>query len=285
VRRTLTALSIVLACVLPAAALTSWWAYSLATDTGRFTDAARPLATDDAVQREVVDELVAVAAARLQGVPEVALVPGGAPAVRTQIRGVAETLVRSDTFRSAWLSVQRTAHARLAARITGDVSAPLTLDLAPIAEALRARVARSPTLAPVASAIVDPKPVVLLTRDEVRRARDVTSAVRIVRGIAIPAAVLALIGVVLTAGRLGAGLLRAGVCLGVATLLMVGADELARSSISSSGATGDLRLAVYGVLTEPLHSWIVGGAIAAVVLAVAGAAVLALTRPRRAPAW
>ena len=130
VRRTLVVLCFALACVLPAVALGTWWAYGLATDTQRFTHVAAPLASDDAVQAQVVDELVRVAGARVQGVPDPA-------AARAQIRAVAETLVETDAYRSAWRSVQRTAHARLAARLTGDVTAPLTLDLAPVAEALR----------------------------------------------------------------------------------------------------------------------------------------------------
>jgi hypothetical protein len=285
VRRTCAALSIVLACVLPAVALTTWWAYGQATDTARFTATARPLATDDAVQRQVVDELVAVADARLAGVAAVARLPGGQSAVRTRIRDVAEALVRTQAYRDAWLAVQRTAHARLAARLTGDVTAPLTLDLAPIAAALRARVERSAALRPVADAIVDPAPVVLADRAEVRRARQATDTVRIVRGIAIPGAVVALIGVLLTAPRLGQGLLRAGLCVGVSTLLVVAGGALTRGAISSSGDAGALRLAVYDVMTEPLHGWVVGGVVAAVVLVIAGAALELARRPRSGRAW
>jgi hypothetical protein len=283
VRRTLAALSIVLACLLPAAALASWWAYAQATDTDVFDRTAKPLATDDAVQREVVDELVAVASARLDGVPEVGLVPGGAATVRRQLRSAAEALVRTPAYKTAWRSVQRTAHARLAARLNGDVTAPLTLDLAPVADALRTQVAAVPALAPAAASITDPDPIVLLDHSEVRSAQHATDAVRIMRGIAIPGAVLALLGVVLTAGGVGVGLLRAGVCLGVSTLLLVGADGLARNSISASGDAGDLRRAVYDIFTQPLHAWVLGGAIAAVALVVAGGAVALLSRPRPAP--
>jgi hypothetical protein len=260
-----------LACVLPAVALGTWWAYGLATDTQRFTHVAAPLASDDAVQAQVVDELVRVAGARVQGVPDPA-------AARAQIRAVAETLVETDAYRSAWRSVQRTAHARLAARLTGDVSAPLTLDLAPVAEALRARVRRTASLAPVADAIADPRPVVLLDKAEVQRAREATDTVRIVRGIAIPGAVLALLGVLLTAGTVARGLVRAGLAVGIATLLVVLGDALARSSVASSGQTGKLRLAVYDVLTDGIHNWVVGGVIAAVALVAVGAAVSALSR-------
>src|SRR3954469_13364460 len=102
VRRTFAALSIALACLLPAVALTTWWAYAQATDTARFARTAAPLATDDAVQRQVVDELVAVAGARLEGVPEVAALPGGARAARARVRDVAEALVRTQAYRGAW---------------------------------------------------------------------------------------------------------------------------------------------------------------------------------------
>jgi hypothetical protein len=260
VRRTLSALCLVLACVAPAAALTTWWAYGQATDTARFSDTARPLASDATVQREVVDELV-----RRTG-------------ASARLRPVAQALMRTPQYRSAWLALQRSAHARLAVRLTGDVRTPLTLDLAPVAALLRARVAAA-GLGAAADRIPDPAPVVLLDRAEVRRAHDATNAVRIVRGIAIPLAVLALLGVVLTAPRLGGGLVRAGLCLGVSTLLTVGAGALAREQID-----GALRRAIYDALTEPLHDWVIGGIVAAVAFVLAGAAVTALSGPRRAPA-
>jgi hypothetical protein len=260
VRRTLAVICLVLACVTPAAALSAWWAYGQATDTARFMETARPLATDATVQNAVVDELV-----RRTGAP-------------ARLRPAAEALVRTKAYRESWLAIQRSAHARLAVRLTGDVRGPLTLDLAPVAAILRARVAAA-GLAPVADAIADPAPVVLLDRAEVRRAHEATNIVRIVRGIAIPLSVLALLGVVLTAPRLGGGLVRAGLCLGVSTLLLVGGKALARDAIS-----GALRRAVYDVLTEPLGGWALGGAAAAVALVLVGVVVGAVSRPRRAPA-
>jgi hypothetical protein len=257
-RRTLAAICLVLACVAPAAALSAWWVYGQATDTARFTQTARPLATDATVQRAVVDELV-----RRTGAP-------------ARLRPVAEALVRTEAYRASWLTIQRAAHARLAVRLTGDVRTPLRLDLAPVATILRERVAAA-GLAPVARAITDPTPVVLLNRAEVRRAHEAIEIVRIVRGIAIPLAVLALLGVVLTARRPGTGLVRAGLCLGVSTLLLVIGDAVARGAVS-----GALRRAIYDVMTEPLGAWVAGGAVAAVALVLAGAALNAVSRPARA---
>jgi len=273
VRRALAAVCVVLACVVPAVALLSWWGYGQATDTARFTKTAAPLASDATVQHEVADQLVRTADARLGALPV------GADAARARVRTLADAVVRTRAYRSAWRGIQRSAHARLAARLTGDVTAPLTLDLAPVADVLRARVSAA-GLAPVAAAIADPTQVVLLDRAEVRRAHDATNTVRIVRGIAVPLAVLALLGVLLSAPRAASGLVRAGLCVGVATLLVVVAGVVVRSALA-----GPLRRAVYDVLTRPLHGWVIGGVAAAVVLVLAGAALGALTRGRRAPAW
>ena len=277
-RRVLAIVCLIGACVLPAVAVASWWAYENATDTARFMDTARPLASNETVQREVVDELVAVAGTQLARAP---LTGAQRAAARGGIRSLASSLVRTDAYQRSWLAIQRTAHARLAARLTGDVTAPLTLDLAPIAAVLQRRV-RAAGRAAVADAIVDPAPVVLLDRDEVRRAHDAVDRIRIVRGIAIPGAALALLGVLLTAGGLARGLVRAGLCVGVSTLLFLGGGALIRGAISSSGDAGRLRLAVYDVLTDPLGGWVVGGVIAAVALVAAGAAASAFTaRPAR----
>ncbi len=278
-RRALAIACVVLACALPAAAVASWWAYGNATDTDRFMDTAAPLASDSTVQDAVVDELVAVAGARL----EAAGVPGGASAARARVRSVAERLVGTDAYKSSWLRIQRTAHGKLANRLTGDVPSALTLDLAPLADVLRARV-RAAGLGVVADAIADPAPVVVLERSEVRDAHQAAGRVRIVRAVAIPGAVLALLGVLLTAGGLARGLVRAGLCLGVSALVLLGGLALGRGALDDAGADGRLRVAVWDVLTDPLHYWILGGAIAAVALVALGAAASAFTRPPARPA-
>jgi hypothetical protein len=278
-RRALAVVCAVLACLLPAAAVGSWWAYANATDTDRFMRTATPLASDATVQDAVIDELLAVASARL----EAAGVPGGTDAARARVRAVARRLVTTDAYKNAWLRIQRTAHGKLANRLTGDVSSALTLDLAPMADALRARV-RAAGLGAVADAIVDPAPIVILDRSEVRDAHDAVDRVRVVRGIAIPGAVLALLGVALTAGGLARGLVRAGLCVGVSTALLLGALALGRATLDDAGGDGALRVAVWDVLTDPLHNWVVGGAIGAVALVALGAAASAFTRPPARPA-
>lgn len=270
---------IVFACVLPAAAVGTWWAYGNATDTDRFMKTATPLASDATVQDAVADELVDVASARLAS----AGVPGDTAAYRARIREAARGLVSTDAYRSTWLRIQRVAHGKLANRLNGDVASPLTLDLAPMAGVLRTRV-RAAGLGVVADAIGDPPPVVILDRAEVRDAHDAVDRVRIVRGIAIPGAVLALLGVLLTAGGLARGLVRVGVCVGVSALLMLGTLAIGRGALDDAGGDGALRVAVWDVLVDPLHDWIVGGGVVAVALVALGAAVSAFTRPPARPA-
>jgi hypothetical protein len=229
-----------------------------------------------AVQKAVADELVAVADARLAD----AGLPGGTGAYRARIRQLADRLVASSAYRATWLRIQRTAHSKLATRLTGDVAAPLTLDLAPLADDLRERV-RAAGLGVVADAIADPEPVVLLDQRQVSDAHDLVNNVRIARGIAIPGAILALIGVLLTAASLPGGLIRAGLCLGVSTLLLIGTLAVGRGALDDAGGDGKLRVAVWDVLTDPLHNWVVGGVIGAVALVALGTAASAFT-PRRA---
>lgn len=258
-RRTAAVVLVLLAAVLPAVAVASWWAYGEATDTTRFTATAEPLATDPTVQREVTDQLVAAV--------------GADAATAAQIRAIAQRLVATPEYRQAWRATLRGVHGRLSARLDGDVAAPLTLDLGRLAAVLRRRVVAAGLPAGLAQAIADPGAIVLADRAEVRRAHDATQAVRVVRGIAIPAAVLALVGVLLTAPRLSSGLLRAAGCLACSAGLLLAARALGGDRVDAG-----VPHAVYDVVTRPLGAWITGGFAAAVALALAGAGLAAARR-------
>jgi hypothetical protein len=276
VRRTLTAVLLLLAATLPAVAAASWWAYAEATDTQRFLETADPLTTDPAVRRAVTDELVAVADAQLGALP--LPVPGGTAALRARVRSIADTLASTAAYRQAWRAVLRTTHARFVARVKGGVVAPLTLDLAPVATVLRERVRAAGLPAAVGDAIRDPRPVVLADRSEVRRARDAVEAVRIVRAVAIPAAVLSLLLVLLTAPSSVSGLLRVAACLAISTILLVAAWLVARNAVASGSSSRDLSVAVYEVVTRPLRKWVLGGAAGALALTLTGGTLSATRR-------
>ena len=136
----------------------------------------------------------------------------------------------------------------------------------------------------MADAVADPEPVVLLDRgQDVADAHRAVDHVRIARGIAIPGAVLALIGVLLTACVAAA---RADSRRPLASASRRSCwwcrSALGRTrGWTTRGASGTLRVAVWNVLTDPLHGWgVVAGAIAAVALVALGAAASAFTRPR-----
>src|SRR4051794_531528 len=261
VRRTAAAIFILLAAVLPAVAVASWWGYGEATDTDRFMSTAAPLATDATVQRQVADELVAA-------------VGGSDPAVAAQARTLVAQVAGTPAYRAAWRATQRSVHARMATRLQGDVDAPLTLDLGRLAAVLRARLAATgrPELA---QAIGEPGSITIVDRADVRRAHDAVQATRVIRAFAIPGAVLALIGVLLTAPSAAAGLLRAGGCLLVSAALLLGARALGHEAATADSVTA----AVYDVLTRPLTAWIVGGAAAGALAVLAGGLAAAARRP------
>jgi hypothetical protein len=254
-RRPLAAVLVVLAAVLPAAAVASWWAYGEATDTTRFTQTAKPLATDTTVQDAVVDRLVDAAPA----------------AVQSQVRAVADAAVGTSAYRSSWRAIQRTTHARLVSRLTGDVDEPLTLDLARAATVLRSR-ATGAGLPAEAVAIPDPRPVTIADGDQLDQARRATDTVRVVRAFALPLAIVALLGVLLTAPSLASGLLRLAGCLATSTVLLVAGWAVTHGVLDGHGSDGAVASAVFDVLARPLRAWAIGGAAAAAALGLAGGA-------------
>jgi hypothetical protein len=251
--------------VLPAVAALTTWAHAEATDTSRFADHAQELADDHAVQQAVTDELVAVADQRLAGVA----VPGGPDALHARVRAIADQVVAAPAYRQALRTDLRSVHARLQARLTGDVHSPLLFDLVPVAAPLR-DVLRAEGLPEVADAIGQPGEVVVATRAEVRHAHHGYEAVRAGRAIAIPGAVLALLGVIVTARRRRTGLLRAALCLVAAIGLGWIAAGIIRDALDD-----DVAVAVFDVLRRPLRWWAAGGAVLAAALTTGWAALAA----------
>ena len=262
-RRSAATVFLILAALLPAAAVASWWAYGQATDTARFDRTARPLAANRTVQDAVVDQLVDAVPAPIQ----------------SQVRTLARRATETAAYRAAWRRIQRTAHSGLAARLTGDSDDELTLDLAPAASVLRAR-ATAAGLGPVAAAIRDPTPVTIADPAQIAQARHATDAVKVIRAFSLPLAVLALLGVLLTAPGAGAALLRVAGCLAVSTLLLLAGWAITRSVLSGRGAEGHVAAAVFDVLVRPLRVWAIGGA----VLSIDAAAAASLPEPSENPA-
>jgi hypothetical protein len=134
VRRALSAVLIVLACLLaPCGTLAGWAVYALA-DTGRYVAAMAPLAGDPDVREAVADTL------GTGFVDEVAAGPVNGT-VRLFVRDAARSFTRTEAFREGWDAANRTVHGAVlhALRDDGAAGRAVTVDLAPVTERVRER--------------------------------------------------------------------------------------------------------------------------------------------------
>ncbi|WP_345582032.1 hypothetical protein [Streptomyces prasinosporus] len=136
-RDALSAALVALACLLaPCGAIAAWAAFGLA-DTGRYVSTVAPLAADpdvrDAVADAVGDEVVRALD------PEAAAGPALGPFVRDAVRSFTGT----EAFRTAWEAGNRAVHDAVLRALRDDTAAPgpVTVDLAPVAARVRARLA------------------------------------------------------------------------------------------------------------------------------------------------
>ncbi|MEV5454402.1 hypothetical protein [Streptomyces sp. NPDC052535] len=138
-RGALSAASIALACLLaPCATLAGWALYALA-DTGRYVAAVAPLADDPDVRDAAADTLGSGFAGI---VDEVTAGPVNGT-VRLFVRDAARSFTRTDAFREGWDAANRTVHTAVlrALRDDGTAGHPVTVDLAPVTERVRDRLA------------------------------------------------------------------------------------------------------------------------------------------------
>ncbi|MBQ0827562.1 hypothetical protein [Streptomyces tagetis] len=178
-RSRLSAVLIVLACLLaPCGALAAWAAYGLG-DTGRYVAAMAPLATDPHVREAVADavgegvlEEVETAAARDGGVPGAGEAVPASDSVRLFVRDAARSFTRTAAFRAGWETANRTVHGAVLHALRDDRTAgrAVTVDLAPVTARVRSRLAEDHV--PMADRIpVRPTPVTVLPAHDVDRLR------------------------------------------------------------------------------------------------------------------
>ncbi|MFF4113771.1 hypothetical protein ACFY0P_09820 [Streptomyces sp. NPDC001714] len=125
-RRALSALLIVLACLLlPFGALAAWAAYGL-TDTGQYVSTMAPLADDPDVRDAVADTVGDGIMREVDvGRPMRGTV---APFVREAVRSFTQTRA----FRLAWDAGNRATHDAVLRALQGEREEPVTVDLAPV---------------------------------------------------------------------------------------------------------------------------------------------------------
>ncbi len=256
VRSPLSAVLLVLACLLvPLGALSTWTRYEIG-DEDNYVATMAPLASDPAVRAAVADAVTGAVMAEV----DVGPLQG---TVTTFVRDAAGSFTGTAAYRTAWEAANRAAYDAVR-RARGDADGAVTIDLAPITQRIKRQL--SDDGVPFASRIPvrHAEVTVLRSSDDLGWLRQVFTVLR-GAGPWVPAGavVLAVAGVLLARSRrravvavavgvaLAAGLLLGGV--GVGRGLMLG--DL--PSDVSRGAAG----AVYDALTASLRmsSWAVVG--------------------------
>jgi hypothetical protein len=132
-RRALSALLIVLGCLLlPFGALAAWAAYGLA-DTGQYVSTMAPLADDPDVRDAVADTVGDGIMREVDvGRPMRGTV---APFVREAVRSFTQT----EAFRLAWDAGNRATHDAVLRALHGEREEPVTVDLAPVTAQVKDR--------------------------------------------------------------------------------------------------------------------------------------------------
>ncbi|MET9355201.1 hypothetical protein ABZY14_19785 [Streptomyces sp. NPDC006617] len=138
-RSALSAALIVLACLLAPCATLAGWAMHGPADTGRYVTSMAPLADNPEVRDAAADTLGAGFAGL---VDEVAAGPVNG-SVRLFVRDAARSFTRTEAFHEGWDAANRTVHTAVlrALRDDGAAGRPVTVDLAPVTERVRDRLA------------------------------------------------------------------------------------------------------------------------------------------------
>ena len=302
--------AVVLASLLPPAALVAAWAGSILTDTDRFVATYAPLIEDPDVQAFVADETTAaiVDAVDIEGVVSAAFdgISGavGLPPRATEALGLLQgtvvdgvvglidstvtDIVSSDAFAAVWERALRTAHEQLIATMQGDTGALVTigddgvlgLQIGPIVQQVRATLQEQGV--GLASLIPDIDATIVIVQSDALPAAKIAYAATVGSSIALPIVVLVLLAVgVLAARRRSAGFVGAGI--GLAISMGVVAAGLA---ISASLVGLLIPVSLVPSTVSTLLFWTVAGgmrdtAIAVLVLAIAVAIIAWFAGPSR----
>ncbi|NGN64324.1 hypothetical protein G5C51_10460 [Streptomyces sp. A7024] len=162
----LSALLIVLGCVLAPLSAVAVWASNQVGNTDRYVATVEPLADDPDVQKAVANR---VTDAVMEHVDAAALLQQAAPAdrpaleralgridgpldkaMRSFVHSTADRVVQSDAFPTVWTEVNRAAHASVNKALTGEGRGAVklendaaTVDLAPVVERVKERLVQA----------------------------------------------------------------------------------------------------------------------------------------------
>ncbi|TDT35321.1 hypothetical protein EV562_109262 [Streptomyces sp. BK208] len=138
-RGVLSAVLLALACLLAPCATLAGWAVHGPADTDRYVAAVAPLADDPDVREAVADTL----GDGFTGLVDEVTAGPVSGSVRLFVRDAARSFTRTEAFREGWDAANRTVHAAVlrALRDDGAAGRPVTVDLAPVTERVRDRLA------------------------------------------------------------------------------------------------------------------------------------------------
>jgi hypothetical protein len=313
----LSAVLIVLGCVLAPLSVTSVWASTVISDTDQYVETVAPLAEDPALQRAVADEVtetvfeyVDVEALTTEAIDTLASQENAPPRLAAAlpaltgpiVNGVEgftadriDEVVASPQFAEAWVAVNRVAHEQVVTLLEGNqggaVSAQgdtVTLNLGPIVALVKERlVAQGFTLAENIPAV--DRPFVLVQSEGITRAQGFYRLINTL-GVWLPFVALGLLaaGVLIAAdkrrallrGSLGvvAAMIALGVALAVGRVLYIDAVP---ADVLTPAAAGTVFDTLVRFLRTGLRALAVLGLVVALAAFLTGPSVAA-TRTRSA---
>ncbi|MER5301082.1 hypothetical protein ABT039_16645 [Streptomyces lasiicapitis] len=262
-RAALSAVLLVLACLLVPVGVVSTWAKYEIEDADAYVATMAPLASDPAVRDAVTAAVTDSVAKEIDAGPLQS-------AVESFLRDAVRSFTETGAFQAAWNAANRAAHDAVQSALTHDSDGAVTIDLAPITEQVKRQLSEEGT--PFANRIpVRHTEVTVMKAQDLSHFRKGFRMLQIA-GVWLPvAAVLLAVGGILLAVRrrravtatalgaaLGAGVLAAAVAVGRGLTL----DDLPPDV--SRAAAG----AVYDALTDTLRTaaWVIVGVGLAVAL-------------------
>lgn len=270
---------VVLGCVTAGPALAAFAMDRELTDQDRYLEAVEPLVDEPAVHQAATDQVVAAIRERVGEVP---------PELQQTIETHVVRAVESDSFRAAWLEVNRQAHPQVLAILrdeSGTVAVEgdgLVLDLGAIVEEVRAQLPQGLPL-PEIDASVE-----IVSRADLQQAAPAFTLLEQLSVILPIVAIVLLVGGLALSARRAGTLVVAGIGVALSMLLVAVALWLFREQAMSRSPEPELAGALYDALTASLTTmlWV---ALTIGVAAAALGAVLSMVIRRRdrqhEPAW
>ncbi|MGP4043263.1 hypothetical protein [Streptomyces sp. 2A115] len=131
-RKVLSAVLIVLACVLvPLGGLSAWAKYEIG-DTGRYVATMAPVAAGPDVRRSIADTVT-------DGIMTEVEVGPLEDQVRAYVREAVRSFTGTEAFRTAWDAANRAAHESVLRALRGNADRAVTVDLEPVTQQLKTR--------------------------------------------------------------------------------------------------------------------------------------------------